>query len=790
MLLLLVGGCMDSQEASAPRQHRQRVELLPRFSVAPVVEGLSRATAMAFAPDGRLFVCEQDGRLRVVESGRLLPEPFLTVEVDGTGERGLLGVAFDPDFASQPYVYVYYTATEPQEHNRLSRFLAEGNRAVPGSEQVLLELDELGRSNNHNGGALAFGADGRLYVAVGENARPQEAQELSSLLGKVLRLEKNGSIPPDNPFYGQAQGLYRAIFALGLRNPFSFAIQPGTGRILINDVGQERWEELNEGAPGANYGWPHVEGPSSDSRFRAPLYAYEHDSGEVYGCAIAGGTFYNPSTRQFPAEWEGAYFFADYCRGWIRALDVEAGTTRPFAEDFDALVALAVGPEGALYALDRDEGTVYRIGYTAPGDPPAIARHPATQRIAAGQSVTFSVEAHGEPPLSYQWQRHGVDLPGQTAAQLVLEAVGEQEDGARFRAGVSNAHGTVWSNEAVLTVVAGRPPRAEILSPGGGMLYSAGESFTFQGSGMDEEDGALPVEALTWRVDFHHEDHQHPFVPPTAGVASGTFTIPAEGEVSADVWYRVYLEVRDSSGLSHATYRDVLPRKARLRLETVPPGLRVTLDGQPLATPVEVESVVGVLRTLGVVSPQEAEGQVHAFGRWEHGGAAEQQLATPAEGAVYRAEFQPAQAGLRAEYFDQADLSDLKLERVDATVDFHWGTGSPDPAMAPDTFSVRWTGSVVPEHSETYTFYTQSNDGVRLWVDGVLVIDNWTVHGTIEDSARVALEGGRAYSLRMEFFESKGVATARLLWASPSQPKQVIPAGRLRPALPEGGLNP
>jgi len=326
--LIVLCGCAGPEEAEPPVRDSRSTALVPeRFIDTKLVEGLDSPTAMAFAPDGRLFVCEQPGRLRIIENGMLRAEPFLTVATDDTGERGLLGVTLDPDFPAQPYVYVYYTVRSPTVHNRVSRFTASGNRAVSGSERVLLELETL-TSANHNGGALHFGRDGKLYVAVGENTRGADAQTLGNLRGKLLRLNKDGSIPTDNPFYRTATGARRAIWALGLRNPFSFAVQPGTGRLLINDVGASTWEEVNEGAAGANYGWPTVEGPARDSRFRQPLHSYQHGTGEERGCAITGGTFYNPAQPRFPSEYVGKYFFADFCGGGIRTLDPAPGAGR------------------------------------------------------------------------------------------------------------------------------------------------------------------------------------------------------------------------------------------------------------------------------------------------------------------------------------------------------------------------------------------------------------------------------------------------------------------------------
>jgi len=193
------------------------------FSESQVASGLVNPTAMAFAPDGRLFVCEQGGRLRVIKNGSLLPTPFLTVTVSAVGERGLLGVAFDPNFTANQYVYVYYTATTPAVHNRLSRFTASGDVALGNSEVAILDLENLSSATNHNGGATHFGPDGKLYVAVGENANAANAQSLSTRLGKILRINPDGSIPADNPFLSSTTGVNQAIWAIGLRNPFTFA---------------------------------------------------------------------------------------------------------------------------------------------------------------------------------------------------------------------------------------------------------------------------------------------------------------------------------------------------------------------------------------------------------------------------------------------------------------------------------------------------------------------------------------------------------------------------------------
>lgn len=336
------------------------------FAEAIVTTNVAGGTAMAFAPDGRLFVCQQTGQLRVIKNGVLLTAPFVTLPVDSNGERGLLGVAFDPGFATNKYIYLYYTVPAGAgvvAHNRVSRFTANGDTAVSGSETILLDLDNLSSATNHNGGALHFGEDGKLYIAVGENANGANAQSKTNLLGKILRINADGSIPTDNPFLTTTTGKNQAIWAMGLRNPYTFAFQPVTKRMFINDVGQSTWEEINDGIAGSNYGWPDTEGMTNNPNYRSPLFQYGHSgSPATTGCAITGGVFYNPAVVQFPAEYIGKYFFADFCSGWIRRMNPADNTVTDFAAGANSPVDLQTGPDGALYYLSHS-GSIARIYY-------------------------------------------------------------------------------------------------------------------------------------------------------------------------------------------------------------------------------------------------------------------------------------------------------------------------------------------------------------------------------------------------------------------------------------------
>jgi len=241
------------------------------FQQVLVANGISNPTVMEFAPDGRLFVAQQTGALRIIENGVLLATPAITLSVNSSGERGLLGIAFDPNFTTNHFIYLYYTLSSAA-NNRISRFTMNGNTIVAGSESVVLNLDPLSSATNHNGGTIQFGPDGKLYVGVGENANSANSQNLDTYLGKILRINSDGSVPAGNPFIGGTAQRQR-VWESGMRNPYTLSIQPGTGRIFVNDVGENTWEEVNDcTAGGGNYGWPTAEGVSDNTDFTNPIY--------------------------------------------------------------------------------------------------------------------------------------------------------------------------------------------------------------------------------------------------------------------------------------------------------------------------------------------------------------------------------------------------------------------------------------------------------------------------------------------------------------------------------------
>lgn len=310
---------------------------LPQGTGARLLEiasGLSFPLYLTAPPnDGqRLFIVEKTGAIRIVKDGTLLATPFLdlSAQVSAGSEQGLLGLAFDPNYASNGRFFVHYT--DPDGNTRVSSFQVSANPdlANAGSEQVILTATQ--PYANHNGGQLVFGPDGLLYLGLGDGGSggdPQgRGQDRSDLLGSILRLDVQAgssyTVPPDNPFIGQA-GVRPEIWSYGLRNPWRFSFDRGTGDLYIADVGESQFEEVDVSpaaggaGKGVNYGWNIMEGKHcfgtgqcDQAGLTLPAYEYTH----AQGCSITGGYVYRGSA--IPAL-QGLYFFADFCQGWVRS---------------------------------------------------------------------------------------------------------------------------------------------------------------------------------------------------------------------------------------------------------------------------------------------------------------------------------------------------------------------------------------------------------------------------------------------------------------------------------------
>jgi len=639
--------------------------VLPQgFTQTQVTDGLVAAHDMEFAPDGRLFVAQQDGIVLIVNPDGT-KSTFLDIssQVYQQNSMGLIGITLDPQFATNRFVYLFYThkatdtdgdgVTDIPIHNRIVRVTADasGDGGVPDSEQLLLRMNDLLDNGMHNGGSMKFGADGKLYASVGENNRRSPAQSLNSLFGKMVRINSDGTIPADNPFYSTASGDNRAIWALGLRNPFKIAVQPGTGTIFVNDVGGSNWEEINQGAAGANYGWPVHEGEANDPPYVDPVFAYPHDDAgtldpNTTGCAILGGTFYDPKTAQFPAGYEGGYFFADFCNRWIRSYDPATDQATVFATDFGTAMDLEVSEDGSLYALKRN--SVQRIRYVGDGNrsPSSdIAANPTSGSLPL--AVNFDGSGSNDPDtgdtLSYLWD-FGDGSPTETTSTPTTSHTYSTKGTYTASLRVQDNHGAL-SEPATVRIDAGNEaPNPVIESPSADLLFRVGQQITLSGSATDPEDGDLPGSSFEWEVLKHHDGtHTHPEFSGTGN--NLTFNAPPPEGFSA-TGAGNYLEIRftatDSEGVSKTVTREVQPNRVNVTLGSNPSGLSLQADDEPFTAPKTFVSWEGYELSVNAPSPQTLSGTTYVFSSWSDDKDQQHGIVTGAEPSTYTATFDTA----------------------------------------------------------------------------------------------------------------------------------------------------
>jgi glucose/arabinose dehydrogenase/PKD repeat protein len=641
------------------------------FRRSVVASGLVEPTTIEFTPDGRLFIAERGGRILVVQNGALLSTPLIQIDVNTDfGERGLVGLAVDPAFETNGFLYAYYTTREPR--NRVGRFTVVGNTASPASERVIWQNPDLA-AQFHHGGTLRFGPDGNLYIATGDQERGSIAQSFSSQHGKILRIRRDGSIPPDNPFLG-VPGAQAPIWALGLRNPFRFVIDSLTGEMWIGDVGgntDTSREEINRGMAGANYGWPNQEGPacfvSSCAEYTFPVYFYRHNDPAYFTNQIQASITLGPVYRgtMFPAEYQGSLFFGDYANRWIRRLtfDGSGGVTGDPVFDpppgAGTIVDLKVGPDGALYYVNigipwsgaSDPPAVYRIEYTSGANqvPVAVASASVT-RGPAPLTVQFTGSGSSDPdggpqPLSFNWAFGDGGTSTQANPRYVYTRPG------LFAARLTVRDGAEASTSAPIQIRVGSPPTATITQPGGASAYRAGDVITFAGTATDP-DGPLGDAAFSWRVVLRHADHVHPFVGPLNGIRSGTFAIPVTGHSPENTFYEISLTVTDPDGLTDTRSVTVSPVTSTLRIDTVPSGIPVFLDGAPEPTPRAYASVPGFRHAIEAQSSFTLRGTTYVFGSWSDGGTRAHTYIAPEGGGSITATYNTASTETTTVNFD------------------------------------------------------------------------------------------------------------------------------------------
>ena len=622
-------------------------EGVPRdgYSLSLVADGIGEPDALREAPDGRLFLLQQTGKVRIVQHGRLLRHPALVMDpanlVSLKNSAGLISIAFPPGFADAAHkrVYLLYTHTAtadyPYVHNVVSRWTIDGNVIDPTSEKIVIHLDPLvtdtgGFATSHYGGDMEFGPDGKLYVTAGDLYVASNGQRLDTRNGKVLRYNRDGSIPHSNPFYRTLTGENRSIWDYGFRNPFHMAKDPKTGRLLLGDVGSSRFEEVNvlqPGESGKNYGWALAEGYTTDPALVSPVTAYPHVStgSDYFGCASIGGDVYRPANPTFP-RLNGQFLFADFCQGWLRSVNPRTGDLgHPLVTGLNSPVDVAVTANGSAWILQRHmtetgPGGLLRLDYVGVPTAPSITTQPTDATSAIHGSATFTVFASGSQPLTYQWYRDGTLIDGATSPTYSVNSLLSTDNGATFTVRVTNSLGFVDSRQALLTVTPNNQPDPVITTPMVGDLFAAGDTLHLSGTATDTEDGELPASAFTWDVDLHHNTHTHDIMEPVSGVRDLDVELPRDAEVDIDIFYRVSLSVTDSDGATTTITTDVMPELTSFSADTEPSGLGLDLDGVATTTPLDVPSVVGTTRSLAAAPVVvDADGVTWTFDGWSDG---------------------------------------------------------------------------------------------------------------------------------------------------------------------------
>jgi glucose/arabinose dehydrogenase len=818
-LKIVIGFAIIASAITAPALRATAAAQAVRdgYSLTLVQSGFNKPHAIRYSPDGRLFLLEQDGRVKIVRPAGVTTALTLNPAniIEPFGSAGLLSIAFPPDFnpAGTSYVYLQYThepdAAHDYPHNVVSRFTITGDVINPASEEILIHLDSLIGGDGtfktmHYGGDMEFGSDGKLYVSTGDLLIGANARSLNNRYGKILRYNPDGSIPTDNPYYATANGPQRAIYSIGLRNPFKLALDRKNGSMMIGDVGSSNWEEANRlpaGAGGLDFGWSATEGYTTDPRFVSPVLAYPHDSslagpGQPFGCAVMGGDIYRPKQKTFPNRYIGDFFLADHCQGWMRTVDPVTGQVGPvLVRGLEQPVDMAVAPNGSVMIIQRQlngafNGSLMRLTYDgATSAAPSISAQPQSKTVGLGQTPTFAVFATGTGTLHYQWRRNGTPIPGATSSTYTTPPAALSDDGDTYSVVVSSTFGSVTSSDAVLTVLDDVPPDPTIVTPGEGSFFRGGQTLHIEGSATDDEDGTLPASAFSWDIELHHNTHSHPELGPVDDVKSFDFPVPRDTETDPDIFWRIHLRVTDSEGIVTEVTRDVQPTLTTLQLRTLPAGRSLVLDGAPVSTPRDLSAVVGVNRSLMAPATTVANTPM-VLDSWSTGETASSiTFSAPKKPTTFRAFYRVdggdvgTGSGLTADYYDSVDLTGTPvLSRVERVPYTSWGTERPAPGVPRNDFSVRWSGTLHPQFSEDYTFAVPvpAGDNVRVTVAGNIIIDS---SGGETATGTQALVAGNEVPIVIEYADRYGSAGLKLTWRSSSTPSSAIPGSQLIPAV-------
>jgi glucose/arabinose dehydrogenase len=761
------------------------------FQDSVAFSGLSNPTAVRFAPDGRVFVIEKRGLLKVFDS---LDDTTPTVvadlraEVDDYWDRGLLGMALDPSFPTRPYVYLLYTYDAPPGQpapvwndgcptppgpntdgcvvtGRLVRVHVSADDQEVGSPDLLIADQWCQQYPSHSIGDLGFGPDGKLYLSAGEGASftfadygqaggtlsgtptpanpcadppagvggaetppsaeggalraqsPNRAHGPAVLSGSLLRLDPDtGEAAAGNPEAGSSDPNLRRIVAYGFRNPFRFAFRPGTSELWLGDVGWNDWEEIERiqtpPATALSFGWPCYEGSSpqpgyesaglaicsslyaSPGAIAGPYFAYSHQDDvalgdgctSTHGSVVSGIGFYGGTS--YPAPYRGALVFADHSRECIWAMPLgsngqpDPSRVQPLVNDASNPVDIEPGPNGDLYYVDFDGGTIHHLSYDA------------TSTCAAG---TFLAEYHNsvdlsgpavlrrcESAIAHDWA-NGPPGPGVNSDGFSATWSGQfsfaggsytfsstADDGVRvYVDGVSRIDD--WHDQSPTTTTAtvsltagthtvrvdyydrtggalaqvswqldaaNSAPTAVIDAPSPTLTYAVGDTIAFAGHATDPQDGALPDSALSWTLLIHHcttpsTCHVHN-VQTWSGVSNGSLSAPDHDYPSH---LELVLQATDAGGLQSTTSVTLDPKTVDLSFATIPSGLPLAVGSSSEATPFTRTVIVGSANSVSAPATETLGGQTYAFASWSDGGAATHTVTAPATAAGYTATY-------------------------------------------------------------------------------------------------------------------------------------------------------
>ena len=747
---MVVGAALVPQSGPGPAA----ASTLPTgFRDSVVLSGLVNPTVLQFAPDGRIFVGQKNGVIRVFQSltdANPIIFADLSNKVDDYWDRGLLGMALPANFPTDPFVYVLYAYDAPiggaapiwndacptppgpttdgcLVSGRVSRLQISGN-VMTGAEQVLVN-DWCQQFPSHSVGTLLFGRDGYLYATGGDGAsfnnvdygqyganyagdqanpcgdppgavgtalsppgaeggalRSQSVRRTdgpATLGGAVLRIDPaTGAGVPGNPYFSSSDANARRIVAFGLRNPFRITQRPGTDELWIGDVGWNTWEEINRvvapaSTTSSNFGWPCYEGASPQGGYQGaglslcsslystpgsvvgPYYTYNHSACVVSysgchtgGSSITGVTFYEGGS--YPAQYNGALFFADHTRNEIWAM-LPGTNGLPDPSRLQSFVGvdatggaaghpvdLKIGPGGDLFYVDMDNGEVHRITYAAANQAPnaVITANPTNGPVPL--TVSFSGTGSSDPegrPLSYSWDLNGDGTFGDatgSAASYTYTTVGVYHPSLR----VTDDQGA--NDTASVAVTAGNTaPSAVIDSPTSSVTWKVGDTINFAGHATDVQDGSLPASALRWSVILHHcftptDCHTH-LIQTVNGVSAGSFTAP---DHEYPCWLELQLTATDSGGLTSTTSIRLNPKTVVLTFKSNPGGLALSdmvVNEAPRTTPFSVTVVVGSANSVSAPSPQQFNKSTYFFTSWSDGGPQSHTITAPAANTTYTA---------------------------------------------------------------------------------------------------------------------------------------------------------